>query len=76
MRYPRPDTGGSGSTVVDVRILVVDDEADLLDALSRGLRREGYAVDTADNGEEALAKASWTPYDLICLDLTLSLIHI
>jgi|TARA_B100000959_G_scaffold61279_1_gene64405 two-component system response regulator VanR len=54
-----------------VRILVVDDEADLLDALSRGLRREGYAVDTADNGEEALAKASWTPYDLICLDLTM-----
>jgi two-component system response regulator VanR len=54
-----------------VRILVVDDEADLLAALSRGLRREGYAVDTADNGEEALAKASWTPYDLICLDLTM-----
>ena len=54
-----------------MRILVVDDEADLLDALSRGLRREGYAVDTADNGEEALAKASWTPYDLICLDLTM-----
>ena len=54
-----------------MRILVVDDEADLLDALSRGLRREGYAVDTANDGEEALAKASWTPYDLICLDLTL-----
>ena len=54
-----------------MRILVVDDEADLLDALSRGLRREGYAVDTANDGEEALAKASWTPYDLICLDLTM-----
>jgi len=54
-----------------VRILVVDDEADLVDALARGLRREGYAVDTATDGEEALAKASWTPYDLICLDLTM-----
>ncbi len=58
-------------TVNTVRILVVDDEADLLDALARGLRREGYAVDTATDGDEALAKASWTPYDLVCLDLTM-----
>ena len=54
-----------------MRILVVDDEADLVDALARGLRREGYAVDTATDGADALAKASWTPYDLICLDLTM-----
>ena len=54
-----------------MRILVVDDEADLLDAVARGLRREGYAVDTATDGVEALAKASYTPYDLICLDLTM-----
>ena len=54
-----------------MRILVVDDEADLVDALARGLRRDGYAVDTATDGEEALAKASWTPYDLVCLDLTM-----
>lgn len=59
------------ATVSEVRILVVDDEADLLRALARGLRREGYAVDTATDGDEALAKASWTPYDLICLDLTM-----
>ena len=50
---------------------MVDDEADLVDALARGLRRDGYAVDTATDGEEALAKASWTPYDLVCLDLTM-----
>jgi DNA-binding response OmpR family regulator len=70
---PDPASGSSDhrSTVFYVRILVVDDEVDLLDALSRGLRREGYAVDTVDNGEEALAKASWTPYDLVCLDLTM-----
>ena len=54
-----------------MRILVVDDEADLLDAVARGLRREGYAVDTATDGVEALAKAGYTPYDLICLDLTM-----
>ena len=54
-----------------MRILVVDDEPDLGEAVARGLRREGYAVDTALDGDEALAKASWTPYDLVCLDITM-----
>ena len=54
-----------------MRILVVDDEPDLVRALERGLKREGYAVDTAFSGEEALAKASWNPYDLVCLDLNM-----
>lgn len=54
-----------------MRILVVDDEADLVEALARGLRREGYAVDTAPDGDAALDKASYTPYDLVCLDLTM-----
>ena len=54
-----------------MRILVVDDEPDLVKALERGLKQEGYAVDTATSGEEALAKASWNPYDLVCLDLTM-----
>jgi DNA-binding response OmpR family regulator len=51
--------------------MVVDDEVDLADAIGRGLRREGYAVDVAHDGEEALAKARVNEYDLICLDLTL-----
>ena len=54
-----------------MRILVVVDEPDLVAALARGLKREGYAVDTATSGEEALAKASWNPYDLVCLDLNM-----
>lgn len=54
-----------------VRILVVDDEPDLVEAVARGLRREGYAVDTALDGDDALAKASWTPYDLVCLDVAM-----
>jgi DNA-binding response OmpR family regulator len=54
-----------------VRILVVDDEEALADAVARGLRREGYAVDQAYGGTEALEKARLTPYDLICLDLTM-----
>jgi DNA-binding response OmpR family regulator len=54
-----------------VRILVVDDETDLADAIARGLRREGYAVDVAYGGREAIDKASINDYDLICLDLTM-----
>lgn len=58
-------------TFVGVRVLVVDDEVDLAEAIGRGLRREGYAVDLAFDGEEALEKARVTPYDLICLDITM-----
>ena len=54
-----------------MRLLVVDDEVDLADAIARGLRREGYAVDVAHDGEEALEKARIASYDLICLDITM-----
>ncbi len=40
-----------------VRVLVVDDEVELAEAVARGLRREGYAVDVAHDGDEALDKA-------------------
>jgi len=54
-----------------MRILVVDDEVELADAVARGLRREGYAVDIANDGATALEKAQLVPYDLVCLDLTM-----
>ncbi|MPY94312.1 MAG: response regulator [Acidimicrobiia bacterium] len=54
-----------------MRVLVVDDEIDLAKAIARGLRREGYAVDVVQSGEEALDAAEHTEYDLICLDLTM-----
>ncbi|MEY2592197.1 MAG: hypothetical protein QOJ67_4181 [Acidimicrobiaceae bacterium] len=54
-----------------VRVLVVEDEADMADAVARGLRREGYAVDVALDGEQALEKLGYNDYDLVCLDLTL-----
>lgn len=54
-----------------MRILVVDDEVELADAVARGLRREGYAVDIAHDGTSALEKAELVPYDLVCLDLTM-----
>ena len=54
-----------------MRLLVVEDEADLLGALRAGLARAGYAVDTAPNGAEALEKLTVTAYDLMLLDLNL-----
>lgn len=54
-----------------VRLLVVDDEVELADAVAKGLRREGYAVDVAHGGAEALDKATVNAYDLVCLDLTM-----
>ncbi len=54
-----------------MRILVVEDEVELAEALQTGLQREGYAVDLAFDGEEALEKVAYTAYDLICLDLNL-----
>jgi DNA-binding response OmpR family regulator len=54
-----------------MRILVVEDEPDLAMAVLAGLRREGYAVDLAEDAATALDKASITPYDLVCLDLNL-----
>jgi len=54
-----------------MRILVVEDETDLATALAAGLRREGYAVDVAETGTDALDRGEYTPYDLVLLDLNL-----
>jgi DNA-binding response OmpR family regulator len=68
---PAPEEAESLVTVAGMRLLVVEDEKDLADAVARGLRREGYAVDVALDGEEAIEKLAYTEYDLVCLDLTL-----
>jgi two-component system OmpR family response regulator len=49
----------------------VEDEPDLLRALKKALREEGYAVDTASDGEDGLFKATSWNYDAIILDLML-----
>jgi DNA-binding response OmpR family regulator len=51
-----------------VRVLVVEDEVPLADAVARGLRREGMAVDVAHDGETGLEKALVTRYDVLVLD--------
>lgn len=51
------------------RILVVDDDPEILSLLRRGLTYEGYVVEEASDGKEALAKAlQWSP-DLVVLDV-------
>jgi DNA-binding response OmpR family regulator len=54
-----------------VRILVVEDEEPIANAIERGLTKLGYAVDVAYDGAEALEKAAVNAYDVVCLDLNL-----
>jgi two-component system OmpR family response regulator len=54
-----------------MRVLIVEDEPDLLDGLARALRDEGYAVDTAANGEDGLFSAESNEYDAVVLDVML-----
>ncbi|WP_342543590.1 response regulator transcription factor [Paenisporosarcina sp. FSL H8-0542] len=54
-----------------MRILVVEDELDLQEAIADGLRIDGYAVDTCDNGEDAYELLYEVNYDLVVLDLNL-----
>jgi two-component system OmpR family response regulator len=52
-----------------MRILVVEDEPDLLSSLAQALREEGYAVDEAVDGEDGLYKAQSSDYDAVVLDV-------
>ena len=54
-----------------MRILIVEDERKISAYLKRGLEEQGYAVDAAFTGREALDWAASAPYDLIVLDILL-----
>ncbi|MHC5249302.1 response regulator transcription factor [Enterococcus sp. LJL90] len=54
-----------------MRLLVVEDELDLQEAIVEGLTIDGYSVDSASDGEEAHEKIAIEQYDLIILDLNL-----
>jgi two-component system OmpR family response regulator len=58
-----------------MRILVVEDEAAMAQSLRSGLETEGFAVDVASDGEEALWYAGEVAYDAIVLDLMLPKIN-
>ena len=52
-------------------VLVIDDETDIVDLVSYNLKKEGFLVDSALDGETALAKIKNGKYDLLILDLML-----
>lgn len=54
-----------------MRILIIEDETELLSALAKGLALKGYAVDQAENGTVGYQMAADEQYDLIVLDLNL-----
>lgn len=54
-----------------MRLLLIEDEEDLINTLSRGLRKFGYAVDTVTDGREGLDLFYMNKYDLVILDLNL-----
>lgn len=58
-----------------MRVLIAEDEVRLADAIARGLRREGMAVDLAPDGSDALVKARVVRYDVIVLDRDLPGMH-
>jgi two-component system OmpR family response regulator len=54
-----------------MRVLVIEDEPDLLSVVMQALRENGYAVDGAADGREGLYKAKAADYDALVLDLML-----
>lgn len=54
-----------------MKILIVEDEKDMQQALCYGMRKSGYAVDAADNGQDAVELCEYNDYDLVILDLNL-----
>ena len=58
-----------------MRVLIAEDERRLADAIARGLRREGMAVDLAPDGDDALLKSRVIRYDVLVLDRDLPGVH-
>lgn len=66
---PPPNPTKAAAAVESASLLVVDDSEANRDVLCRRLRRHGYTVTIARNGEEALALVEQAPFDLILLDI-------
>jgi len=58
-----------------MRVLIVEDHEELADAVASGLRREGMAVDVANDGQTGLTNARVYEYDVIVLDRDLPRLH-
>jgi two-component system response regulator VanR len=58
-----------------VRVLVVEDEPMMAEAIAAGLRHEAMAVDVVDNGADALERADVNAYDVVVLDRDIPVVH-
>ena len=58
-----------------MRVLVIEDDGELAEAIGVGLRQEGMAVDVALDGDQGLERALFTGYDVIVLDRDLPGVH-
>jgi DNA-binding response OmpR family regulator len=58
-----------------MRVLVVEDQAELADSVGRMLRREGMAVDVVYDGEQALERTGVVDYDVVVLDRDIPVVH-
>jgi len=58
-----------------MRVLVVEDQAELADSIGRVLRREGMAVDVVYDGGAALERTIATDYDVLVLDRDIPVVH-
>ena len=58
-----------------MRVLVIEDDAELADAVAVGLRRELFATDVSPDGSDGLDRALYTGYDVIVLDRDLPGVH-
>nr|WP_042185490.1 response regulator transcription factor [Kibdelosporangium sp. MJ126-NF4]CEL16703.1 Two-component response regulator [Kibdelosporangium sp. MJ126-NF4]CTQ92068.1 Two-component response regulator [Kibdelosporangium sp. MJ126-NF4] len=58
-----------------MRVLVVEDEPILADAVAEWLRREAFAVDVAHRGDEALERLAVNDYDVLVLDRDIPVVH-
>jgi DNA-binding response OmpR family regulator len=64
-------TPGDGESDASLSILVVDDESDLRDMLTRSFSREGHQVTAVSSGREAIERASGEHFDIVLLDVAL-----
>jgi len=74
-REPRPGGADRGGKGVTVRVLVIEDDEEMAQAVASGLRREKMAVDVAFDGTAGLERALLNDYDVVVLDRDLPGVH-
>ena len=74
-REPRPGGADRGGKGVTVRVLVIEDDEEMAQAVASGLRREKMAVDVAFDGTAGLERALLNDYDVVVLDRDLPGLH-